>query len=815
MSSLLAAATPAASVQRLAARVTCISRCLSRSPCGCPSASASTLSTLSFNPLQARAGRRTTNLLLHPPSGPRLSPGLPLQSSVARFSSSSRLLLTYYRYSRERKRRRRTAESEHHAIAILNALEDMLGKNASSLDSSLTPLLLRLRDFDALQQSRYSDLDWFELAIGLAAQRHPQLLSPLDLSLLASLCARKSAATPQLLDDHSSLLYSIAAEFIRRADAFDPPALADILHAFTLMQLDPQSPFFEHWHEAFRARNLDEFDHASLARIAWSLARLGVRDDRFFEYLTKLMSTDYYGFSAQDLANLVWALAVQELAPPNLDAITGVLLSSDGFLPPGTPTEALESLDSHELVNLLWSYARLGRPSHRLFSHAAPLITSDSVKRLSHVELTNLIWAYSVAGVRSRTVSTNVSYAASKLIHLFDPQSLSTFLSAFVTLRLVPRKFFLAVPRHILMKIDIFPPAEISRILSAYATSGIHIASLFRSACVEFSPRVSEFGLSELCRCMTAFQISSTRIRFRFLKRAVRHLQPQLQHLDNETLCTIMTSLGRPGYDVGPDFHAELARVILARAADAKPDVLCAIARYFSSPDIVEPAGLFDKIGQAAMARLRQLQGQQLCCLLGSFAELGYRPEFEPLYQAGLERLSELWDTLDPSSQQAFIKMSRTLYPRPHQESLLPPKTSLESASDLWPPSDSASKGPELTTEPEVVPAEPIPASVSTPIRTVGVTATSSATPIACPDAAIDTRPEPKSSSPSSARAVAESVTTISSSTTLSQPLASQSRPRPSATRQPSSVSSSSSASSPPPSSSQPFDALALSIPTD
>mmetsp|Transcript_10748 Transcript_10748/g.16452 ORF Transcript_10748/g.16452 Transcript_10748/m.16452 type:complete len:596 (-) Transcript_10748:67-1854(-) len=208
-----------------------------------------------------------------------------------------------------------------------------------------------------------------------------------------------------------------------------------------------------------------EMDSRSLSTTAHRMAKISSRtrrkmDSKIWNMLgdrAKEMTT----FHPIEISNTVWAFAkIRFQAPELFDHLANEAIAR------------VDSFNSRDISNMLWSYATLGHyPSPKLFDAAAGAII-EKLDEFNSQDISNTLWSYATVGHSSPELFEAAAEEAIKKINSFKPQAMCNMLWSYATVSHNSPKLFDTVAEEAIMKVHAFKSQEISNMLWSYATVG-------------------------------------------------------------------------------------------------------------------------------------------------------------------------------------------------------------------------------------------------------------------------------------------------------------------------------------------------------
>lgn len=184
----------------------------------------------------------------------------------------------------------------------------------------------------------------------------------------------------------------------------------------------------QHLRAAAGAR-LDAFAMRNVCSIAWSLGKLGIRDQPMLAAVAGLVTERFRLLSPKDVGIVAWGFASTRYRhTPSLSAIGAMAI------------EHRELLEPAELANVVWGFATLqfrqGQVMHKLAS-----VFTEAADAYQAKEMANVLWSYSSLSYRddheTRTDSplfTKVGDLLAKRIEDFDAQGLTNLVWSYANI---------------------------------------------------------------------------------------------------------------------------------------------------------------------------------------------------------------------------------------------------------------------------------------------------------------------------------------------------------------------------------------------
>ncbi|CEO95932.1 hypothetical protein PBRA_004622 [Plasmodiophora brassicae] len=283
-----------------------------------------------------------------------------------------------------------------HALALLNCDPDRSALKALSsacqlrIDEFETKHLsiiawaftkLEFRDeplFQAIARASIPQVDLFSCqSISNVVWAYAKL--HIDLANLAWGFARLNARSDRLF-------HAISVAAVSRIDSFRSLELANIAWAFARFPVQNNVALIPAITTA-ALDELDDFTCQQLGQLVWATGFTQIRAVRFYEVVKSFAMARLDQFAATDLSNLLWAYGstAQIDASALFDAAAPIISSRAHEFKPTTA------------ASVIWSYARIERPSMTLFATFADLL-SGRLHELDAKTLANIVWAFSKCG---------------------------------------------------------------------------------------------------------------------------------------------------------------------------------------------------------------------------------------------------------------------------------------------------------------------------------------------------------------------------------------------------------------------------------
>ncbi|CAJ1409706.1 unnamed protein product [Effrenium voratum] len=169
---------------------------------------------------------------------------------------------------------------------------------------------------------------------------------------------------------------------------------------------------------AERARSCHLHPHSGLAMLAWSFAKLQVKDEEMMQAVGRSSALHAGYFKPKELANVSWAFAMWSTTSPALEAVAQQAV------------QVVEEFKNQELTMLLWSFARLDAAPANLISAAAREVAA---RDLNAQHLANSAWAF--ARLMAAELARDLALKAQRRAHELKAQELSSLLWALAKVR--------------------------------------------------------------------------------------------------------------------------------------------------------------------------------------------------------------------------------------------------------------------------------------------------------------------------------------------------------------------------------------------
>ncbi|KAG1660821.1 hypothetical protein FOA52_010246 [Chlamydomonas sp. UWO 241] len=238
---------------------------------------------------------------------------------------------------------------------------------------------------------------------------------------------------------------------------------------------------------------LPSMEARQLANTAYSLAKLGHRDNDFMAALLREAEPRLRDFEPQHLANTVWALATLDIHADS--TFTAALLKE--------AMQKLRDFNPQNLANTVWALAKLqnydGAFMAALFKEAMPRLRDFNPQNLA-----NTLWALGTLGHTDGAFMAALLKEAMPRLRDFNPQNLANTLCALATLGHTDGSFMAALLKEAMPRLRGFTSQDLANTLWALATLG-HTDGAFTAALLKESmPRLPDFTPQNLANAAWA-----------------------------------------------------------------------------------------------------------------------------------------------------------------------------------------------------------------------------------------------------------------------------------------------------------------------
>jgi hypothetical protein len=267
---------------------------------------------------------------------------------------------------------------------------------------------------------------------------------------------------------------SIAAFCLRHIDTFNAVNIATACHRLAKKQRSSNKSFeivdqSDVVKKALNALTEEALHKAStfkpqeLANLMWALAVVRFQPSTLLiqKLLDRALAT-IEGFAPQHIANLAWALATLKIRP-----------NSDVFEALSTRSVAISSyLKPQEIANLLWSMATIGFHPSEVLVDAISLQSVSSIQEFKSQEIVNVLWAMATLNIRPCTRMVHAMLMRAELLEKdFQPKGVANFMSALAKIGVRPSTpLFQAMFRQAITKSRQFNPIDIASLVWALVT---------------------------------------------------------------------------------------------------------------------------------------------------------------------------------------------------------------------------------------------------------------------------------------------------------------------------------------------------------
>ncbi|XRB00950.1 FAD_binding_3 domain-containing protein [Pycnococcus provasolii] len=231
------------------------------------------------------------------------------------------------------------------------------------------------------------------------------------------------------------------------------------------------------------------FGARELANIAHGIAKSGLGDEHLMQAIATACLPQTQHFTAQQLANVAWALAKASHPAKNQD------LLFDAIATQAAPR--LGTFKPQEMSNLAWAYATAKHPAKELFDaiaeHATPRMHDFNEQSLSIT-----FWAYATAKHDAPDLLDAITMQASVIASQLTPQALSTLAWACATAKQGTAQLLETVANEAKPRLRDFNAQQLSNSVWAFAKADLLDAKLFAALATSVSQRLGDFNSQDL-----------------------------------------------------------------------------------------------------------------------------------------------------------------------------------------------------------------------------------------------------------------------------------------------------------------------------
>jgi hypothetical protein len=221
-----------------------------------------------------------------------------------------------------------------------------------------------------------------------------------------------------------------------------------------------------------------------------------IMDTLALEAMSKLQH-----FNSHDLSNMLWSYA-------KLESSNSLLFKAAGDLIVGM--NDLSEFWPQALSNIVWAYATAGEAHPQLFSKFGDhIVAMKDLGQFKPQDFSNILWSFSTAGESHPKLFSKLGnhIVAMKDLNRFDPQALSNIIWSYATAGKAHPKLFSKLGDHIaaMKDLSIFIPQDFSNIAWAYATTFQSHPLLFQRLAHAAISRRNDFKPQELSNLLCAY----------------------------------------------------------------------------------------------------------------------------------------------------------------------------------------------------------------------------------------------------------------------------------------------------------------------
>eukprot|EP00547_Thalassionema_nitzschioides_P015383 CAMPEP_0194236776 /NCGR_PEP_ID=MMETSP0158-20130606/3958_1 /TAXON_ID=33649 /ORGANISM="Thalassionema nitzschioides, Strain L26-B" /LENGTH=450 /DNA_ID=CAMNT_0038970623 /DNA_START=593 /DNA_END=1945 /DNA_ORIENTATION=- len=243
-----------------------------------------------------------------------------------------------------------------------------------------------------------------------------------------------------------------------------------------------------------RAKEMTTFHPIEISNTVWAFAKIRFQAPELFDHLANEAIARVDSFNSRDISNMLWSYATlgHYPSPKLFDAAAGAII------------EKLDEFNSQDISNTLWSYATVGHPSPKLFDAAAGEAI-NKIDKFNSQDISTTLWSYATAGVESPELFDAASGKVINDIDTFNAQAISNTLWSYATFdhHQSSPNLFDAISDEAIKKMDTFNAQAISNTLWSYAAVG-HPSSteLFDIALQQANKNLHAFTTQGLCNTL-------------------------------------------------------------------------------------------------------------------------------------------------------------------------------------------------------------------------------------------------------------------------------------------------------------------------
>jgi hypothetical protein len=437
---------------------------------------------------------------------------------------------------------------------------------------------------------------------------------------------------------NQQLFARVANEIISRPPKscnFTTQAIANIAWSFAKLNIRDPVLFGRLSKESRNGDHLRRFDPQEMANLAWSFATLDIVDKYLFDIIGNavIARKDLSFFVPCDLSILAWAFATANVEHPNFfSRLAGEFVKRPELCKTSTPKE---------IANVLGAVAHAGR-DEGLFVVFATELVRRNLEGFLHIDVSTIAWAYATTGLRHDALFSCISAWSLRSQSSGEITSDNTAFWAnvvrlFATFGINNKPLYDRAAAEVitLLELNLFKPRSIGLLVRSFASVeqlvGTSLVSqLFSKVAVALlrPPSMENFTPPEISSVVWAFATQKFRNQALFFQLAELVLQ---RSWDPEEVNSRFISNLTWAFAASGIYHAELFTYLsgkicgLPNLSDFIPQALANVAWAFASFGLKDER-LFDKIsGEIRNRRELGFAPQNIANILWAYAKLKIR----------------------------------------------------------------------------------------------------------------------------------------------------------------------------------------------
>ena len=297
--------------------------------------------------------------------------------------------------------------------------------------------------------------------------------------------------------NEKNFIIELIPSIMDHAQNFKPQEISNLAWSFAKINVR-NIELFELLAEETKYK-IKKFNSQNITNLAWSFATLNITNVGVLELLAEETKYKIKNFNSQNITNLAWSFATQNIN--NIELFE--LLAEE-------TKHKIKNFKSQEISNLAWSFATLNIRNVELFGLLAGE-TKYKIKNFNSQEISNLTWSFATLYIRNKELFELLAEETKYKIKNFNSQDIANLAWSFATLNVIDKELFGLLTEETKYRIKDFNAQDISNLAWSFAILNMKNIELFDILAKESIFKIKDFNYQEIANLAWSFAILDDR----------------------------------------------------------------------------------------------------------------------------------------------------------------------------------------------------------------------------------------------------------------------------------------------------------------